>query len=793
MKLFQPRTLHKRIMLAIALLQLVVVGLFAIYLLIQQVGNEITSRQVLGHKMIGITAPAVSHLIRHDPAGISGYLGAMLGDRAVAGITVKDRDGKTLFLQRKESGDLHPVAGWFKAAEPHPKISAELRSEHGSLGLMTIELSNDLLNEKIRGLLNDVSYLFMLLLGVDLIAIQLLVKSVMAPLTPLAAMAREVSQGNWEKTVLTTEDGASDEVRNLSDAFIESAKTMKRQIRELEKTRAQLAENELKLRNLVDNMQEVLLEVDQNGLVTFLNPAWEALTGYAAETTLHRPFAEFLTQPRHKAYFEAGRLEHIPLTELQLELRAHDGRPVWMQMSTSLQRDDTGAVSGLISTLEDITETLHLQELQHQHEQDLYRLTITDPLTGVYNRRHFDELLENLLHMNLHKGHPLALVIVDIDGFKFINDTYGHPVGDEVLRTVATSLRNNKHQGGAVARIAGDEFALLLQNVNEMDAERIGHMIHEDLNRIVIPLPVGQLTVQTSIGIAIAPVHGKLPQDLVRAADVALYHAKKSGRNRVDTLTRERGEAIMDIFSQGFEVRNAIIAGLILPFMQPIVDLKTRKIFAYEVLTRMRRGDAFVPADDFIPIAEDLGLIREMDLFVIGQALKMIPKNVHLFVNISLSSFYAPEFAQQLRDLLNSPVARGRSITLEFTERETVEMSREFIQLFDEIRAGSCNVALDDFGVGYSTYSYLRVLRPEFVKIDGSFVLKLKENQEDVKIVEQIRELAHIIGAHTIAEHIEDEETIAMLVKMGVDYGQGYFFSKPVNVDDKHWLTADLA
>jgi diguanylate cyclase (GGDEF)-like protein/PAS domain S-box-containing protein len=793
MKLFQPRTLHKRIMLAIAMLQLVVVGLFAAYLLIQQVGNEITSRQVMGHKMIGITAPAVSHLVLHDMGGIPGYLGTMLGDRAVAGITVKDGDGNVLFQQTKQSGELHPVAGWFKAAESHPKISAELKSEQGSLGLMTIELSNELLNEKIRSLLNDVSYLFMLLLGVDLIAIQLLVRSVMAPLTPLAAMAREVSQGNWEKTMLATEANASDEVRNLSDAFIESAKTMKRQIRELEKTRTQLAENELKLRNLVDNMQEVLLEVDQNGLITFLNPAWEALTGYAIETTLQRPFADFLVQPRQIAYFETGRLEHIPLSELQLEVRAQDGRSIWMQVSTSLQYDESGAVIGLISTLEDITETLRLQELQHQHEQDLYRLTITDPLTGVYNRRHFDKQLENLLHVNLHKGHSLALVIVDIDGFKFINDTYGHPVGDEVLRTVANSLLANKHQGGAIARIAGDEFALMLQNVNEVEVEKIGRLIHEDINHIVIPLPVGHLTVQTSIGIAIAPVHGKTPQDLVRAADVALYHAKKSGRNRVDTLTRERGEAIMDIFSQGFEVRNAISAGMILPFMQPIVDLRTRKVFAYEVLTRMRRGDAFVPADDFIPIAEDLGLIREMDLFVIGQALKTVPKNVHLFVNISLSSFYAPEFAQQLRDLLSSPAAQNRSITLEFTERETVEMSGEFIQLFEDIRAGSCNVALDDFGVGYSTYSYLRALRPEFVKIDGSFVLKLKENQEDVKIVEQIRELAHIIGAHTIAEHIEDEETIAMLVKMGVDYGQGYYFSRPVNVQDQHWLSADLA
>jgi len=792
MKFFQPRTLHRRIMLAIALLQLLVVGLFSLYILIQQVGNEITSQQVLGHKMIAITAPAVSHIIEFNPHGINDYLGTMLGDRAIGAITVKDSEGKLLFQQAKEVSPLHAVAGWFKAAEHKPTVTTELKSARGSLGHISIQLSNDILNEKTHALLNDLSYLFMLLLGIDLIAIRLLVRSVMAPLTPLAAMARAVSQGNWDKTMLATEANASDEVKNLSDAFVESTKTMKRQIRELKNARSQLAENELKLRNLVNNMQEVLLEVDQSGHVNFLNPAWEQLTGYATETTLRRPFAEFLVQPKHQSYFEAGRLEHIPLTDLQLEVRANDGKSVWMQMSTSLQRDDAGAVTGLISTLEDITETLYLQELQRQHEQDLYRLTITDPLTGVYNRRHFDDLLENLLHMSLHKNLPLALVIVDIDGFKFINDTYGHPVGDEVLRTVAKTLRANEHKGGAVARIAGDEFAVLLQNVNAEEANRIGHMIHADLNRVIVPLPVGQLTIQTSIGIAVAPLHGKTPLDLVRAADVALYYAKQSGRNRVDTLSKERGEAIMDIFSQGFELRNAISAGMILPFMQPIVDLKTRKVFAYEVLTRMRRGDDFVPADDFIPIAEDLGLIRDMDLFVINESLRLIPKNVHLFVNISLNSFFAPEFTQQLRDLLHSPIAKGRSITLEFTERQTTEMSAEFIQMFNEIRAGGCNVALDDFGVGYSTYSYLRQLRPEFVKIDGSFVQQLKENLEDVKIVEQIRELAHVIGAHTIAEHIEDEETIAMLIRMGVDFGQGYYFSKPINVDDKHWLTADL-
>ena len=716
----------------------------------------------------------------------------MLGDRSLAGITVKDSSGNSLFHQIKDSPPLHPVARWLSPDKLQPRISAELRLDNQGLGLITLELSNEPLNEKIKALLSQLSYLFMLLLGVDLIAIQLLVRSVMAPLTPLAAMARQVSQGNWDHSILTMETNASEEVKNLSEAFIESAKTMKRQIRELEATRTQLAEQELKLRTLINNMREVLLEVNKDGIITFLNPAWEALTGHATENSLGLPFAEFLVQPKHKAFCEPRNLPNLPPFDLELEVRNQFGSSIWMRMHTALQFNDEVEFTGIVATLEDITDSLRLQEQQHQHEQELYRLTITDPLTGVYNRRHFDELLENMLHMSIHKNQPLTLMIVDVDGFKFINDTYGHPVGDEVLKAIARTLRANEHHGGVVARLAGDEFALLLQNSDKKGSCETGHHIHEDLSHIVIDLPVGKLTIRTTIGFAVAPFHGKTPQDMVRAADVALYHAKNSGRNRVDTLSKERGEAIMEIFSQGFEVRNAITAGMIQPFMQPIVDLKSRKTVAYEVLTRMKRGDDFVVADDFIPIAEDLGLIREMDLFVIGYALEKVPKNVHLFVNISLSSFFAPEFAQQLRDLLNSPAAKNRSITLELTERETVEMSEEFIRLFEEIRADSCNVALDDFGVGYSTYSYLRQLRPEFVKIDGSFVLQIKENQEDVKIVQQICELAKIIGARTIAEHIEDEETIHLLIDMGVDYGQGYYFSKPVNVSAQAWLTADL-
>jgi diguanylate cyclase (GGDEF)-like protein/PAS domain S-box-containing protein len=780
-----PRSLHMRIMLAIAILQFLVVGMFSVYMMAQLVGNEVANRQALGYKAIAMISPAVERMLMdRDRQGLEPYLRRLAAEGSITGVVLKDARGEVLFSESKPAVTVHPVAAALKASALGTKIYSELRHGGEFLGVITLDLSNALLNENVEALLHNVLYLFLILLGVDLLASELLIKYFVSPLGPLTVMAMDVSQGNWDTTIQPSER-ASEEVRNLTNAFVESANIMRKQIKELEQTRGQLADNENRLRNLVNNMQEVLLEVDKYGRVQFLNPVWEYLTGYSPEASINRPFSDFLMQPQQQAHFTSDMLERISLYDLQLEIRAQSGESVWMQMNTTLQYNEAGEFTGIISTLVDVSENLRLQELQREHEQDLYKLTITDPLTGVYNRRHFDELLSNLLQINLNKGRQVGLIIIDIDGFKFINDTYGHPVGDEVLKAVAKTLTTGGiQQGGAVARLAGDEFAVIVQNVNDEQADKVARTIHRALGSVVIKLAVGQLQIQTSMGVAVAPGHGREPQDLMRAADVALYHAKKSGRNRVDTLSADVGEAIMDIFSQGFELRNALSAGMIAPFIQPIIELRTGEVFAYEVLTRLRRGDDYVVADEFIPIAEDLGLIREMDLFIIKLALATVPRNVHLFLNISLSSFYTPEFNQELRALLLSPDAQSRAVTIEFTERQTTDISESFIRYFDELRAAGCRIALDDFGVGYSTYDYLRQLKPDFVKIDGSFVQHILSSPQDAKIVQQITELSRISAAHSIAEHVEDEPTFRMLQSLGVKYGQGYYFGRPKPIVD---------
>lgn len=782
-----PRTLHMRIMLAVALLQLVVVGLFSFYMLAQLVGNEVTNRQVLGNKLVALMGPAVEPMVAHGTvADLRRYLGRMVMDPAIGGIVVTDAHGATLFNQMRSASPPHPVAAWFRTASLGSTANTELRYNNTYQGLMTLHLSNDILNENIGILLFNVSYLFLLLLALDLIATQLIVRFLVAPLGPLALMAQGVSKGNWDNAFLPAA-GASEEVHHLSTAFVESAKLMRSQIEELESTRSQLAEKELKLRNLVDNMQEVLLELDKNGVILFLNPIWETITGYAVETSLNRPFASFLPQAKHQHYFSPRRLEQIRLYDLQLELRSQGGESRWLHMNTTLQYNPAGEFTGIVGTLEDISENLRLQQLQREHEQNLYQLTITDPLTRVSNRRHFDEILPNLLQVSSHKKQSLALLIIDIDGFKFINDTYGHPVGDSVLRRVADVLKRDLKPGGAVARLAGDEFAVLLPALDQEQADASAHAVHEHIGKLVVPLAVGELKIASSIGVAIAPTHARTPQDLVRAADVALYHAKKSGRDRVVTLSPDIGDATMEIFSQGFELRNALRNGLIFPFLQPIVDLKTGTVAAYEVLTRLKRGNHYITAEDFVMVAEDLGLIRDMDLYVIGEVVRKVPPDIALFLNISLNSFQAPEFAAQLKAVLDSPEARSRQLTIEFTERQTTDMTGQFDEFFAGLRSRGCKIALDDFGVGYSTFGYLRKLKPDFVKIDGSFISQIFDNPEDARIIEHIRELTETVGAVSIAEHIEDERTRDALVRLGVHYGQGFYFGKPKNITEYNW------
>lgn len=569
------------------------------------------------------------------------------------------------------------------------------------------------------------------------------------------------------------------EIRELTDALALSVTALGHHRLGHEESRDLLAHREEQLRRLSDNSHEASLEIDPAGRLLRIDPAWTRLTGHSPEYSLRRPFTDFIVHEQAGADFTAARLPEFPGGEHEIALKHRDGETRWFRFVTEPRHDPQGRFTALQGSLVDITPHRELAQALDRHRNELRALAVFDPLTGLHNRRHFDLQLASTLAEHRNGGEPVSLLLIDLDGFKFINDIYGHPIGDEALRTTARLLQDQVGKQDYIARLAGDEFAVVLRNTDLPRALVIAHELHALIAATRLPLPLGGMSLRSSIGVAESPTHGRQPDELMRAADVALYHSKRQGRNRVEALTPDASRATMSVFSQGFTLRQALELGNLRPAFQPIVDMQSGREVACEVLARMRLKDTVVQAKDFITIAEELGLTRELDLHIIQQALSLSPADQALFLNVDLSSFVDREFVNELIALLEPARATGRPITIEITEREAVPITDTLLEDIAHLRKIGCKLALDDFGSGYSTYYFLEQFRPDYLKIEGSFVRAMVESEAARKIVTHIHELAKSFGMETIAENVENEATRAALAKIGIRNVQGWLYGKP--------------
>jgi diguanylate cyclase (GGDEF)-like protein/PAS domain S-box-containing protein len=611
-----------------------------------------------------------------------------------------------------------------------------------------------------------------------LVAQCLLIAHFTAFARPLADWARALVRGAAPLQPPLPDTGAP-ELRELNHLLAEGAYTVRHHTQALAETRELFEHSEYRLQKWVNKAGEILFELDTQGKILFLNPAWETLTGFALADTIGKPLAGFLCEEDVARDFGSGSLAELRIRNREATLRSADGRRLWVNLSAESDKDGTGHFVGVSGVMGDISQNVELRQLITRYEDELYQLSVIDPLTGLYNRRHFDIRLEAILADHLPRRQPVCLLLIDLDGFKFINDTYGHPFGDEVLRTMTYLLREQVRRNDYVARMAGNEFAMVLKNTGLETATHIARKLHTRINETHVPLPVGHMRLQASIGIAEAPTHGTDAQGLVSAADVALYHSRRHGPNRIETLSPDMSKATISIFSQGFQLRRALEAGDIHPAFQPIYDMRTGKPVAYEVLARMRLDGTIIQAKDFIGVAQELGLTREMDLLVIRQALACAPPDQALFLNIDMQSFNDREFVDELIELLEPTCAAGRRITVEITERESVTPNESLTADIQRLRALGCQLALDDFGSGYSTYKFLDLFCPDYLKIEGSFVRGMLENESDRKIVMHIHELAQSFGMETIAESVENASTEKALRKIGIRNAQGLHFGAP--------------
>lgn len=775
-----PASLGTRMGITLSLVIVSVVMTVSVVTTLNAVTQQGQSYLELTRNFLSAARPAVRQALKSgDIASVQSYLGYLSLNSNLSGINAR-LDNRVIF--NYQGTDVRP--SWLVRTLIPEVLEVSGSIENISLSnqrqaSLTFTYSPLQLNKSVTNIVVETLSIAVITLAALLALMMLVLEYYTAPLKPLSLMAERLSRGEWDDDAKPAVAGGR-EIQEINDALSRGSATIRHYVESLEATRIELGQSEKRLRSLINSMREILFEVDRNGFITFLNPAWKTITGFQPEISLGKKFTDYLVDHADRELFALDKLHELEQKNREIRLRtADDGSTVWVTLEASAQTDNKGRFVGVVGTLGDITESVELNHMLSEYQEELYQLSVTDPLTSLYNRRHFDTQFDIILSDHLKSRLPLCLILIDIDGFKFINDTYGHPTGDKVLRGVGDLLSNQVARGDYIARIGGDEFAVVMTDTALHDVADKAHELHKKINDIRVTLPVGQMRIQCSMGVSGAPPHGTDTQDLIKAADVALYQAKRAGRNRIRILSPDTNQATMTIFNKGFELRDALENGNINPVFQPICDIETGQPVAYEVLARMMHNDAIIPAKEFITIAEELGLTREVDLHIIEQALKLAPKNQSLFLNVGLSSFNDRPFVLRLHRLLQRARDEGQPVTIEITERDIVPLSNELLEDMNSLREIGCKLALDDFGSGYSTYHFLNFFKPDFIKIEGTFVQGMTHSDSDRRIVEHIHELASSFGMQTIAESIENEETLEALRSIGIQSGQGMYFGSP--------------
>jgi diguanylate cyclase (GGDEF)-like protein len=417
-------------------------------------------------------------------------------------------------------------------------------------------------------------------------------------------------------------------------------------------------------------------------------------------------------------------------------------------------------------------------------ELEARNLARHDPLTGLPNRRFFSEKLEECLR-DAGAAHQVAVLMLDLDGFKTVNDTYGHAAGDKALSEFSRRVSKVLRPGTFLARIAGDEFAIIKPRIRSLDdptnlARRIAAVVAE-------PFVVDGVTAEfgVGIGIAVAPNDGTVPEELLRRADRALYRAKAAGRSSVRFFEPEMDALVERRMQIERELRSAIAANAIVPHYQPLVSLDGgNRIVGFEVLARWKSENlGYIGPDVFIPIAEEIGLISLMSQHLFRRACLDAmewPSTFTLAFNISPIQLRDPALGLRILSILAETGFSPHRLEIEITETALMENIAVAQAVIDELRAAGIRIALDDFGTGYSTLSQLLSFRLDKIKIDRSFVSRLNESNDGQVIVRAILGLAKGFGLTTTAEGIEDSVQLAYLKANGCTEGQGYLFSKAV-------------
>jgi diguanylate cyclase (GGDEF)-like protein/PAS domain S-box-containing protein len=586
--------------------------------------------------------------------------------------------------------------------------------------------------------------------------------------------------------------GAED--RELDERLERLLMLIGRQIGEhLERERAsRLRETEHATRELlgyvVESSDDAIVTKSQTGTITSWNRAAERLYGYAAREAIGRNVS--MIEPPDRKGEQAAILRRVfggeTVDQLETERVRKDGSTITVSLTISPVRDTDDEIVSVAAIARDITE-------QKRDEDRLRHLAEHDQLTGLVNRRRFDqELKRELAKAGRYHSHS-AVLSVDIDNFKAINDSAGHAAGDAVLTEVADVLSSRFRSTDVVARLGGDEFGVLVTTVSIEEARAAA----DDLLGTIRARPAMYggmpFRITASIGVTAFQSDDVTASEVLVNADLAMYAAKAAGRDRVVVYTPDeaRKARAMAKLTWSQRIQDALERDRFVLHLQPILELASGKVRHGELLLRMRgdRGKLIAPGA-FLPAAERFGLIHAIDRWVVQEAIRMIAgaapgQAPRLGVNLSGESVVGdPELLSMIERELDNAAVDPSNLIFEITETAAIANMTEATRFAHGLTNLGCSLALDDFGTGFGSFYYLKHLPVRYVKLDGEFIHNLPRNPIDEHMVRAIVGVAHGLGIQTVAESVADDETIEMLHQHGVDFAQGFHIGKPAPVHE---------
>lgn len=574
------------------------------------------------------------------------------------------------------------------------------------------------------------------------------------------------------------------EVGELASTFNHLAEHLSETKEALTKEHDALERETRFMQALLDGIDAVVMEARPPGYqFTFVSREAQNLMGYPVAEWLKPNFWENHVNAEDRTWIEETIAVHTEKGEsftVDFRMVHRQGHELWVRSINSVELDEenNSIMRGLIL---DITE-------QKTAEDRIVYLAEHDSLTGLINRRRFQKELERAISYSERYQQQGAVLFVDLDQFKYVNDTYGHQYGDEYLLDVSRRLSQVLRRTDILGRLGGDEFGVVIPKCSYEEANTVGMALLGALAQENLEHGGKVVPVSASIGIALFPAQSAVPSDLLAKADAAMYTAKRKGRGQVHVFSEEDVELgnMQAKIHWEERIRWALKDDRFELYYQPVALVKTGLITHYEVLLRMRGEDGeMIAPGAFIETAERFGLIREIDRWVVNKAIKAQAesikkhKPISLAINLSGRHFGNADMLLYIQQAIEIYGADPQSLMFEVTETEAVENLSKARGFIDSLRDIGCKFALDDFGIGFSSFHYLRNLPVDYIKIDGSFVRNLHVDEDDRLFVRAIVDLAKGLKIACIAEFVENGHIIEILQELGVELGQGFHIAKP--------------